>query len=165
MWCALHVHLWDVFATEQSLNFAESIPCEKSFLLWNWFLEASMPCEGIEDFRIVIIFLYVVLGRRRPHWSTHCQHANNMASGGQNDDFRQICDILRPQIDMNRFLPLWPHRFPRFGHIHLGGGGGGGGGSDIRSMSSIRPICKCRCPSLNMAAVGRRCKVNSCFKN
>ncbi len=31
-------------------------------------------------------------------------------------------------------------------YIHLGGGGVGG--SDIRSMSSIRPICKCRCPPL-----------------
>ncbi len=35
----------------------------------------------------------------------------------------QICDILRPQLAMSRFLPLWPHRFP---HIHLGGGGVGG---------------------------------------
>ncbi len=58
----------------------------------------------------------------------------------------QICDIMRPQLAMNRFLPLWPHRFPHFGYIHLGGGGVGG--SDIRSMSSIRPICKCRCPPL-----------------
>ncbi len=56
----------------------------------------------------------------------------------------QICDILRP---------LWPHRFPHFGYIHLGGGG-----SDIRSMSSIRPICKCRYPTLQqevMAVAGR----------
>jgi hypothetical protein len=22
---------------------------------------------------------------------------------------------------MNRFLPLWPHRFPHFGYIYLGG--------------------------------------------
>ncbi len=59
----------------------------------------------------------------------------------------QICDILRPQLAMNSFLPLWPHRFPHFGYIHLGGGGARGeGGSDIISMSSIRPICKCRCP-------------------
>ncbi len=58
----------------------------------------------------------------------------------------QIYDILRPQLAMNRFLPLWPHRFPHFGYLHLGGGGVGG--SDIRSMSSIRPICKCRCPPL-----------------
>jgi hypothetical protein len=84
-------------------------------------------------------------------------------SGGQNDDFRplkfelypggeghgvqgQICDILRPQLAMNRFLPLYPHRFPHFGYINLGGGGVGG--SDIRSMSCIRPKCKCRCPPL-----------------
>ncbi len=83
-------------------------------------------------------------------------------SGGQNDDFRpltctlggggeghgvqgQICDILRPQLAMNRFLPPWPHRFPHFRYIHLGKGAGG---SDIRSMSSIQPICKCRCPPL-----------------
>jgi hypothetical protein len=26
---------------------------------------------------------------------------------------------------MNRFLPLWPHRFPHFVYIHLGGGGVG----------------------------------------
>jgi hypothetical protein len=60
--------------------------------------------------------------------------------GGQNDDFLpltytlgeeghgvqgQICDILRPQLAMNRFLPLWPHRFPHYGYIHLGGGGVG----------------------------------------
>jgi hypothetical protein len=64
----------------------------------------------------------------------------SISSGGQNDDFRpltynpwweghgaqgQICDILRPQLVMNRFLPLWLHRFPHFGYIHLGGGGGG----------------------------------------
>jgi hypothetical protein len=58
----------------------------------------------------------------------------------------QICDILRPQLAMNCFLALWPYRFPHFGYIILGGGGVGG--SDIRSMSSIRPICKCRCPPL-----------------
>ncbi len=58
----------------------------------------------------------------------------------------QICDTLRPQLAMNRFLPLWPHRFSHFVYIHLGGGGVGG--SDFRSMSSIRPICKCRCPPL-----------------
>jgi hypothetical protein len=38
----------------------------------------------------------------------------------------QICDILRPQLAMNSFLPLWPHRFPHFGYIHCGGGGMGG---------------------------------------
>ncbi len=83
------------------------------------------------------------------------------SSGGQNDDFRpltstlggeghgvqgQICDILRPQLAMKCFLPLWQHRFPHFGYIYLGGGGVGG--LWYRSMSSIRPICKCRCPPL-----------------
>ncbi len=61
----------------------------------------------------------------------------------------QICDILRPQLAMNRFLTLWPQSFPHFGCIHLWGRGVGG--SDIRSMSSIRPICKCRCPPLQVS--------------
>ncbi len=45
----------------------------------------------------------------------------------------QICDILKPQLAMNRFLPLWPHRFPHFEYItvHLEGGGGVGGGALI----------------------------------
>ncbi len=38
----------------------------------------------------------------------------------------QICDILRPQLAMNCFLLLWPHRFSHFGCINLGGGGVGG---------------------------------------
>ncbi len=37
----------------------------------------------------------------------------------------QICDILRPQLAMNPFLPLWPRRFQHFVYIHLGGGGVG----------------------------------------
>ncbi len=37
----------------------------------------------------------------------------------------QICDILRSQLPMNRFLPYWTHRFPHFGYIYLGGGGVG----------------------------------------
>ncbi len=38
----------------------------------------------------------------------------------------QICDILRPQLAMNRFLPLWSHRFPHFVYINLRGEGVGG---------------------------------------
>ncbi len=59
----------------------------------------------------------------------------------------KICDILRPQLVMNRFLP--------FGHTDAHTlytyiwGEGACGGSDIRSMSRIRPICKCRCPPLD----------------
>ncbi len=59
----------------------------------------------------------------------------------------QICDILRPQLAMNRFLPLWPtdsHTLDTYMR-----GEGAWGGSDIRSMSSIQPICKCRCPPLD----------------
>ncbi len=57
----------------------------------------------------------------------------------------QICDILRPQ-------QLWIASCPS-GHtdsrtLYTYIWGGGGGGSDIRSMSSIWPICKCRCPPL-----------------
>ncbi len=68
-------------------------------------------------------------------------------SGGQNDDFStfdpypwgeghggqgQICDILRPQLPMNRFQPLWSHRFPHFWYIYLGGGG--------RNTENSKPI-------------------------
>ncbi len=73
----------------------------------------------------------------------------------------QICYILRPQLAMNCFLPLWPHRFPHFGYIHLGGGGAGGS-SDIRSMSSIRPICKCRCPQLGRRQLGSTLYKSAC---
>ncbi len=38
----------------------------------------------------------------------------------------QICDIPRPQLAMNHFLPFWPHRFPHFGSIHRGRGVGVG---------------------------------------
>jgi hypothetical protein len=38
----------------------------------------------------------------------------------------QICYILRPQLAMNRFLTLWPQRFPHFEYIHLWGAGVGG---------------------------------------
>jgi hypothetical protein len=49
---------------------------------------------------------------------------------------------------MNRFLPLLATQIPTL-WIHTSGGRGrGGGGSDIRSMSSMRPICKCQCPPL-----------------
>ncbi len=44
-----------------------------------------------------------------------------------------------PQLAMNRFLPLLAIQIPTL-WIHTSGGGG----SDIRSMSSIRTICKCR---------------------
>ncbi len=71
MWCALHEPYPCVYIYEMCLplnrswtfklfrtpdiDSAELIRCEKSIPLCNWFLEASMPCEGIEDFRIVII--------------------------------------------------------------------------------------------------------------
>jgi hypothetical protein len=58
----------------------------------------------------------------------------------------QICDILRPQPAMNRFLPLPATQIPTL-WIHTTGRGGGGC-SDIGSMSSIQPICKCQCPPL-----------------
>jgi len=54
----------------------------------------------------------------------------------------QICDILT-QASYELLPAPWPHRFPHFGYIHLGG-------SDIRSMSSIRPIC----PPLLISKVG-----------
>ncbi len=62
--------------------------------------------------------------------------------GGGHGVLGQICHILTPASYESLPAPSG-HRFPHFGNIHLGGGG-----SDIRSMSSIRPICKCRCPTL-----------------
>jgi hypothetical protein len=39
-------------------SFTDSMPCEKSILLWNLFLETSIPCEGIKDFQIVVVMCY-----------------------------------------------------------------------------------------------------------
>ncbi len=48
------------------------------------------------------------------------------------------------QTEINFFLSSDSHTLDMDTYIW-----GGGGGSDIRSMSSIRPICKCRCPPLD----------------
>ncbi len=79
--------------------------------------------------------------------------------GGQNDDFwpftytlgghwmqRQICDVLTSASYESLPAPL-ATQIPTL-WIHTSGGGGS---SDIRSMSSIRPICKCRCPPLPLS--------------
>jgi hypothetical protein len=49
-------------------------------------MEAAIPCEVIEDFSIA--FVYVVWGRGRTpiYWSTHFQHANNMAAVDTGDE-------------------------------------------------------------------------------
>jgi hypothetical protein len=57
-----------------------------------------------------------------------------------------------PQLAMNRFLPL-ATQIPIL-WIHTSGGGG----SDIRSMSSIGPICKCRCPPLQYTDTEAKCR-------
>jgi hypothetical protein len=59
---------------------------------------------------------------------------------------------------MNRVMPLLATQIPTL-WIHTSGGGGGWGGSDIRSMSSIRPICKCRCPPLLHTIFKQRAKL------
>ncbi len=41
------------------IDSSESIPCEKSIPLWNSYLETSIPCEGIEDFWIVVVMCCV----------------------------------------------------------------------------------------------------------
>jgi hypothetical protein len=66
-------------------------------------------------------------------------HVGAIPRGGQTDDFRplpytlgggghgvqgQICDILT-QASYESLPAPWPHRFPHFGYIHLGGAGGG----------------------------------------
>jgi 3-deoxy-D-manno-octulosonic acid (KDO) 8-phosphate synthase len=59
--------------------------------------------------------------------------------GGHNDDFRPLTYTLWGGEGMwcrdkyVTYVTLWIHT-------------SGGGDSDIRSMSSIRPICQCRCP-------------------
>jgi hypothetical protein len=96
---------------------------------------------------------------KQKYCTIHCK--KRLATrGGQNDDFgpltytlgggggvqlhgvqEQICDILTqdsyeslPALLATQIPTLWIHTW--------------GGGSDIRAMSSIRPICKCRCPPL-----------------
>jgi hypothetical protein len=49
-----------------------SIPCEKSIPLWNGFVEASIPFEDIEDFRIVIVICCV-----REKETPNDQHISN----------------------------------------------------------------------------------------
>ncbi len=81
-------------------------------------------------------------------------------SGGQNDDVRPLTCTLwgRGMGCRDKYVTSWD---PTYGSlpaplatkiptlwIHSSGGRGRGGGSDIRSMPSIRPICKCRCPPL-----------------
>ncbi len=61
--------------------------------------------------------------------------------GGGHGVQGQICHILTPASFEP--LPAPSGHTDSHTYIHLGGGG-----SDIRSMSSIRLICKCRCPPL-----------------
>jgi hypothetical protein len=85
-----------------------------------FFFEYRLCCRGgqNDDFRP----LTSTLGGRGPlPWG-----GGDLYSGGEGYGVQgQICDILRPQLAMNRFLPLWPHKFPHFEYIHLGGAGGG----------------------------------------
>ncbi len=60
------------------IDSTESIPSEKWIPLWNLFLEASISCEGIADFIIVIVTCCVYVVEGHPCWSTtHFQQANN----------------------------------------------------------------------------------------
>ncbi len=57
-------------------------------------------------------------------WAKWRSSTFDLYPGGEGHGVQgQICDILRPQLTMNRFLHLCPHRFPHFGYINLGGGG------------------------------------------
>ncbi len=81
--------------------------------------------------------------------------------GGQNDDFRPLTHTLGGRA-WGAGTNMWhPETLASYESlpaplatqipilwIHTSGRGGGGGGVDNRSMSSIRPICKCRCPPL-----------------
>jgi hypothetical protein len=48
-------------------------------------LEDIVPCEEIEDFRIVVSISCVIMcmGEGHTYWSTHFQLANNMAAIGR----------------------------------------------------------------------------------
>ncbi len=61
----------------------------------------------------------------------------------------QICEILRPPASYESLPAPLSTQIPTLCIVYIHLGGGGVGGSDIRSMSSIRPICKCRCPPLH----------------
>jgi len=51
------------------IDSTETIPCEKSILLWNGYLETSIPCEETDDFRIVVDLCCV--------WEKDIQHISN----------------------------------------------------------------------------------------
>ncbi len=55
------------------INSTESVACKKSILMWYWFLETLILCEGIEDFRIVMV-MCCVWGKDIPIG----QHISNM---------------------------------------------------------------------------------------
>ncbi len=77
------------------IDSTESIPCEKSFPMWNWFLKSSIQCEGIEYISRVVVVI----------------------CGGQHFLTRQKYDSCR-QGKKSRFLikkltfyGKWPTRF------------------------------------------------------
>ncbi len=133
----------------QAQNFLSFFIKKSLNTLLNFILQScTVSCSGKNTFEKWILFLhcfwrlnqlYAVIERRQAISATGARDSSVAGSGGQNDDFRpltytlggeghgvqgQICDILRPQLAMNRFLSLWPHRFPYFGFIQLGGGRG-----------------------------------------
>ncbi len=90
-------------------------------------------------------FREVAWGRER--WAKWRLSTFDLYPGGEGNGVQgQICDILRPMLAESLPAPL-ATQIPTL-WIHTSGGAGGGVGSDIRSMSSILPICKCRCPPL-----------------
>jgi hypothetical protein len=76
----------------------------------------------------------------------------------------QICDILRSQLAMNRFLPLCPHRFSHFGYIHRGGGVGGALILDrCRAVDLFASVDAHLCPVAGIPAVAKFPVFFSCF--
>jgi hypothetical protein len=53
----------------QGIDSMVFIPCEKSICLLNGCLKTSIPCEEIEDFRIVVVLCCV--------WGKDIQHISN----------------------------------------------------------------------------------------
>ncbi len=79
--------------------------CEKSIPLWSWFLEASMPCE--KNRRLQNCHRHILsVWEGDPYWSTHFQHANNMAAVGKR---WKVDSCLKNNIlwDMAYTTPYW----------------------------------------------------------
>jgi hypothetical protein len=116
---------WRVTDIENLISFFAGVPNEK------------FNCKLFIDVRYILGLdcLWGGGGGGR-HWTVDSPHVQPGIY------MRPICfllDVFQAVVGkITTFnLPHWPHRFPHFGCIYLGGGGVGGGGSDIRALSCL----------------------------